>query len=59
MGPVIYQFTVGRLSCAVLSDGQMTPPWEPPLAEFFTPEAGVPDQELRAFARPRHDRQAR
>jgi glyoxylase-like metal-dependent hydrolase (beta-lactamase superfamily II) len=43
---VIYRFTVGRLSCAVISDGQMTPPWEPPLAEFFTPAAGVPDHEL-------------
>ncbi len=45
-GPVIYQFAVGRLSCAVISDGQMTPPWEPPLAAFFTPAAGVPDREL-------------
>ena len=47
-GPVIYQFMVGRLSCAVISDGQMTPPWEPPLAAFFTPAAGVPEQELDA-----------
>jgi glyoxylase-like metal-dependent hydrolase (beta-lactamase superfamily II) len=47
-GPVIYRFTVGRLSCAVISDGQMTPPWEPPLAAFFTPAAGVPAHELRA-----------
>jgi glyoxylase-like metal-dependent hydrolase (beta-lactamase superfamily II) len=45
---VIYWFTVGRLSCAVISDGQMTPPWEPPLAAFFTPATGVPDHELRA-----------
>jgi hypothetical protein len=45
---VIYQFTVGRLSCAVISDGQMTPPWEPPLAAFFTPAAGVREHELRA-----------
>jgi glyoxylase-like metal-dependent hydrolase (beta-lactamase superfamily II) len=45
---VLYRFTVGGLSCAVISDGQMTPPWEPPLAAFFTPEAGVPDSELRA-----------
>ena len=45
---MIYRFTVGRLSCAVISDGQMTPPWEPPLAAFFTPAAGVPDQELQA-----------
>ena len=48
-GPVIYRFTVGRLSCAAtMSDGQMTPPWEPPLAAFFTPAAGVPDRELHA-----------
>ncbi len=45
---MIYQFTVGRLSCAVISDGQMTAPWEPPLAAFFTPAAGVPDHELHA-----------
>ena len=45
---MIYRFTVGRLSCAVISDGQMTPPWEPPLAAFFTPAAGVPDHELHA-----------
>jgi glyoxylase-like metal-dependent hydrolase (beta-lactamase superfamily II) len=47
-GPVIYRFAVGRLSCAVISDGQMMPPWEPPLAAFFTPAAGVPEHELRA-----------
>ena len=45
---MIYPFTVGRLSCAVISDGQMTPPWEPPLAAFFTPAAGVPGRELDA-----------
>lgn len=45
---MIYRFTVGRLSCAVISDGQMSPPWEPPLATFFTPAAGVADDELRA-----------
>lgn len=45
---MIYAFTVGRLRCAVISDGQMTPPWEPPLAAFFTPEAGVPGVELHA-----------
>jgi len=44
---VISRFAVGRMSCAVVSDGQMEPPWEPPLAEFFTPEAGVPEAELR------------
>jgi hypothetical protein len=45
---VIYRFTVGSLSCAVISDGQMAPPWEPPLAAFFTPASGVPDRDLRA-----------
>jgi glyoxylase-like metal-dependent hydrolase (beta-lactamase superfamily II) len=45
---VIYPFTVGKLSCAVISDGQLTPPWEPPLASFFTPATGVPQSELRA-----------
>lgn len=45
---MIYRFTIGRLGCAVISDGQMAPPWEPPLAAFFTPAAGVPDRELRA-----------
>jgi glyoxylase-like metal-dependent hydrolase (beta-lactamase superfamily II) len=44
---VIYRFTVGRMSCAVVSDGQMAPPWEPPLAAFFTPAAGVPAAELQ------------
>lgn len=45
---MIYRFTVGSLSCAVISDGQMAPPWEPPLAAFFTPAAGVSDRDLRA-----------
>jgi glyoxylase-like metal-dependent hydrolase (beta-lactamase superfamily II) len=45
---VIYRFTVGRLNCVIISDGQMTPPWEPPLGAFFTPAAGVPDDELEA-----------
>ncbi len=45
---MICQFAVGRLSCAVVSDGQMRPPLEPPLAAFFTPEAGVPSEELKA-----------
>jgi glyoxylase-like metal-dependent hydrolase (beta-lactamase superfamily II) len=44
---VIYRFNVGRLECAVVSDGQMEPPWEPPLAEFFTPAAGVAATELQ------------
>lgn len=42
-----YPFQVGRLSCTVVSDGQPGPPWEPPLAEFFTPDTGVPGQDLR------------
>ncbi len=42
-----HRFAVGRLSCAVVSDGQMAPPWEPPVAAFFTPDAGVPEAELR------------
>jgi len=45
---VIYWFAVGRLSCAVVSDGQMEPPLAPPLEAFFTPGTGVPDRELRA-----------
>jgi len=45
---VIYRFPVGRLSCAVVSDGQMEPPLAPPLEAFFTPGTGVPDRELRA-----------
>jgi glyoxylase-like metal-dependent hydrolase (beta-lactamase superfamily II) len=44
---VHYRFAVGRLSCAVVSDGQMAPPWEPPVASFFTPAAGVPEAELQ------------
>jgi len=44
---MIYRFPVGRLSCAVVSDGQMAPPWEPPLAAFFTPDSGVPSHQLR------------
>jgi glyoxylase-like metal-dependent hydrolase (beta-lactamase superfamily II) len=45
---VIHSFAVGRLSCAVVSDGQMEPPLAPPLEAFFTPGTGVPDRELRA-----------
>jgi glyoxylase-like metal-dependent hydrolase (beta-lactamase superfamily II) len=44
---VIYRLSVGRLSCAVISDGQLEPPWEPPLEAFFTADSGVPDHELR------------
>jgi len=45
---LIHRFSVGRLSCTVVSDGQPGPPWEPPLASFFTPESGVPAAELAA-----------
>ncbi|WP_052423753.1 MBL fold metallo-hydrolase [Nonomuraea candida] len=45
---MIHRFAVGDLACAVISDGQPPPPWEPPLAEFFTPETGVPEPDLRA-----------
>jgi glyoxylase-like metal-dependent hydrolase (beta-lactamase superfamily II) len=44
---MICRLSVGRLTCAVISDGQLEPPWEPPLEAFFTPDSGVPDQELR------------
>jgi hypothetical protein len=44
---VTYWFTVGRLSCAVVSDGQMEPPLAPPLETFITPGTGVPDRDLR------------
>jgi glyoxylase-like metal-dependent hydrolase (beta-lactamase superfamily II) len=44
---VIYRLSVGRLSCAVISDGQLEPPWEPPLEAFFTADSGVPGHELR------------
>jgi hypothetical protein len=43
---VIHRFSVGRLSCIVVSDGQPKPPWEPPLDSFFTPGSGVPAAEL-------------
>jgi glyoxylase-like metal-dependent hydrolase (beta-lactamase superfamily II) len=43
---VIYRLTLGRIECAVVSDGQMAPPLEPPVSAFFTPEAGVPSAEL-------------
>jgi glyoxylase-like metal-dependent hydrolase (beta-lactamase superfamily II) len=45
-GLMIYLFSVGRLSCAVVSDGQMAPSFEPPLEAFFTPAAGVAASEL-------------
>ncbi|MEV5965483.1 MBL fold metallo-hydrolase [Kribbella sp. NPDC051952] len=47
---MIYRFSVGRLECVVVSDGQPQPPWEPPLDQYFTPEAGVPEDELQAAA---------
>ncbi|MGN6680619.1 MAG: MBL fold metallo-hydrolase [Streptosporangiaceae bacterium] len=43
---MIYRFAVGGIECAVVSDGQMAPPLEPPVSAFFTPEAGVPTAEL-------------
>jgi glyoxylase-like metal-dependent hydrolase (beta-lactamase superfamily II) len=45
---VIYRFSVGQLDCAIISDGQPAPPWEPPLDSFFTPDTGVPTAELTA-----------
>jgi glyoxylase-like metal-dependent hydrolase (beta-lactamase superfamily II) len=45
---VIHRFTVGRLTCTVVSDGQPQPPFEPPLDSFFTPGSGVPPAELAA-----------
>ncbi|RZT28597.1 glyoxylase-like metal-dependent hydrolase (beta-lactamase superfamily II) [Kribbella sp. VKM Ac-2569] len=44
---MIYRFSVGRLECVVVSDGQPGPPFEPRLEDFFTPESGVPDDVLR------------
>jgi glyoxylase-like metal-dependent hydrolase (beta-lactamase superfamily II) len=45
---VIHRFSVGRLTCTVVTDGQPEPPWEPPLDSFFTPDSGVPAAELAA-----------
>ncbi|GAA5067110.1 glyoxylase-like metal-dependent hydrolase (beta-lactamase superfamily II) [Thermocatellispora tengchongensis] len=45
---MIHRFAVGDLPCAVISDGQPEPPWEPALETFFTPGTGVPPEELRA-----------
>ena len=45
---MIHRFSVGRLSCTVVSDGQPPPPWEPRLDSFFTPGSGVPAAELTA-----------
>jgi glyoxylase-like metal-dependent hydrolase (beta-lactamase superfamily II) len=44
----MHLFSVGALECAVVSDGQPAPPWQPPLASFFTPDSGVPEPELSA-----------
>ncbi|NUS04030.1 MAG: MBL fold metallo-hydrolase [Nonomuraea sp.] len=43
----IRRFSIGALSCALISDGQMEPPWEPALSDFFTPDTGVPERALR------------
>jgi glyoxylase-like metal-dependent hydrolase (beta-lactamase superfamily II) len=43
---MIHRFSVGSLDCIVISDGQPAPPWQPPLWMFFTPNSGVPKQEL-------------
>ena len=45
---MIHHFSVGLLSCTVVSDGQPQPPWEPPLDSFFTPDSGVPAADLAA-----------
>jgi glyoxylase-like metal-dependent hydrolase (beta-lactamase superfamily II) len=47
---MIHRFSVGGLSCVVLSDGQPEPPLEPELTEFFTPDSGVPADALRSAA---------
>ncbi len=45
---MICRFPVGRLECAVVSDGQTEPPPEPALSALFTTGSGVPDVELAA-----------
>lgn len=45
---MIHRFEVGRLRCAVISDGQPEPPFEPPISAFFSTESGVPERELAA-----------
>jgi glyoxylase-like metal-dependent hydrolase (beta-lactamase superfamily II) len=47
---LIRRFSVGRIDCVIVSDGQPEPPFEPQLAEFFAPESGVPIDELREVA---------
>src|SRR5215472_4492067 len=43
MGPRVYEFKVGELPCAVVSDGAAAAP----LTLFFNPESGVSDAALR------------
>jgi glyoxylase-like metal-dependent hydrolase (beta-lactamase superfamily II) len=43
---MIRRISVGSLACAVISDGQPAPPWEPPVGMFFTKDSGVPEAEL-------------
>jgi glyoxylase-like metal-dependent hydrolase (beta-lactamase superfamily II) len=45
---MISRISAGGLACAVISDGQPGPPWEPPLEMFFNAETGVPQAELAA-----------
>lgn len=51
MFSMVYELQVGTFHCVVLSDGQMTPPWEPPWNEFFRPETGVPTDQLNTALR--------
>ena len=43
---MIHRFQVGNFRCAVFSDGQMQPPWEPPWDVFFGLDTGVSDEAL-------------
>jgi glyoxylase-like metal-dependent hydrolase (beta-lactamase superfamily II) len=43
----VYGFAVGKVSCAVISDGQR----DVSVADFFTPETGVPKRDLRDTGR--------
>jgi glyoxylase-like metal-dependent hydrolase (beta-lactamase superfamily II) len=47
---LIRPFSIGRLECLIISDGQPEPPFEPRLEDFFTPESGVAEQELQGAA---------
>ena len=54
---MIYHFSVGRLACAVISDGQMEPMWQPPLSAFLTSDSGVSGHDLHhALAAAGHNR---